>query len=398
MRSLNAQKIVNTEMTPDFEQTSAETVLRWALDKFSPRIALACSFQAEESVLIDMMHRLRGSDFRIFTLDTGRLNQETYDCMDAIRERYGISVDVYFPEAAKVQDMVGAHGLNLFYNSIEQRKLCCAVRKVEPLNRALKNLDAWMTGLRREQAVTRGTVSKMEVDKDHGGTIKIKSTGRLELRRRLELHPRKQRPVQPAAQARLSEYRLRPLHAGGEGGRRSARRALVVGKSQNQRVWLALNQSRGFPVMIHATREIRSGHKRDSRAPRVVRTWLSGLSYCIFDISQFGNLGAASSGLNDIEEMQICLEGATSAGKRVRRWTRFDGRYRPVGAYSKKISRTDFARFETRGVRSQQAGDKRRLSFSPASESDYVGGNLSFVRRCDRPVTLRVPEVLRRMR
>ena len=97
MRSLNAQKIVNTEMTPDFEQTSAETVLRWALDKFSPRIALACSFQAEESVLIDMMHRLRGSDFRIFTLDTGRLNQETYDRMDAIRERYGISVDVYFP-------------------------------------------------------------------------------------------------------------------------------------------------------------------------------------------------------------------------------------------------------------------------------------------------------------
>ena len=173
MTTLNAQKIVDTEMAPDFEQASAETVLRWALDKFSPRVALACSFQAEESVLIDMMHRLCGSDFRIFTLDTGRLNQETYDCMDAIRTRYGISVEVYFPEAAKVQDMVRAHGVNLFYNSIEERKLCCAVRKVEPLNRALKNLDAWMTGLRREQAVTRGSVNKVEADKDHGGILKI---------------------------------------------------------------------------------------------------------------------------------------------------------------------------------------------------------------------------------
>ena len=118
-------------------------------------MALACSFQAEESVLIDMMHRQRGADFRIFTLDTGRLNQETYDCMDAIRARYGISVEVYFPDAFKVEAMVRQHGLNLFYNSVEQRKLCCAVRKVEPLNRALNDLRAWMTGLRREQAATR---------------------------------------------------------------------------------------------------------------------------------------------------------------------------------------------------------------------------------------------------
>jgi len=173
MTSLGAQKIADGEALPDFAQASAETVLGWALDKFSPRIALACSFQAEESVLIDMMHRLRGADFRIFTLDTGRLNQETYDCMDAIRARYGISVEVYLPEATKVQDMVRVGGVNLFYESVDQRKLCCAVRKVEPLNRALKNLDAWMTGLRREQAVTRGGFSKVEVDKDHGGILKI---------------------------------------------------------------------------------------------------------------------------------------------------------------------------------------------------------------------------------
>jgi len=172
MTSLTTET-VDRRILPDFDQAKAEDVLRWALDRFSPNVALACSFQAEESVLIDMMHRQRGSDFRIFTLDTGRLNQETYDCMDAIRERYGISVEVHFPDAMKVQDMVRAHGLNLFYQSVDQRKLCCAVRKVEPLKRALKDLDAWLTGLRREQAVTREGVSKVELDRDHGNILKI---------------------------------------------------------------------------------------------------------------------------------------------------------------------------------------------------------------------------------
>jgi phosphoadenosine phosphosulfate reductase len=162
-----------TEITPDLEQASAETVLRWALETFSPQIALACSFQAEGSVLIDMMHRLRGSDFRIFTLDTGRLNQETYDCMDAIRARYGVSVEVYFPDALKVQDMVRAKGLNLFYNSVEDCQLCCAVRKIEPLNRALTGLKAWITGLRREQAVTRGAMRKIGLDRSHNSIVKI---------------------------------------------------------------------------------------------------------------------------------------------------------------------------------------------------------------------------------
>jgi phosphoadenosine phosphosulfate reductase len=124
-------------------------------------------------VLIDLMHRVRGADFRLFTLDTGRLNQETYDCMDAIRERYGVQIEVFFPEATGVEKMVRENGLNLFYNSVELRKLCCGIRKVEPLNRALKNLDAWMTGLRREQAVTRVDVRKVELDKDHGDIVKV---------------------------------------------------------------------------------------------------------------------------------------------------------------------------------------------------------------------------------
>ena len=157
----------------DFEDLTTVEIVTWALERFSPRIGLACSFQAEESVLIDLMHRVRGADFRLFTLDTGRLNQETYDCMDAIRERYGVQIEVFFPEAMGVEKMVRENGLNLFYNSVELRKLCCGVRKVEPLNRALKNLDAWMTGLRREQAVTRVDVRKVELDKDHGDIVKI---------------------------------------------------------------------------------------------------------------------------------------------------------------------------------------------------------------------------------
>ena len=173
MSLLDVAEVSDSQVQPDLEQASAEAVLSWALDKFSPQVALACSFQAEESVLIDMMHRLRGSDFRIFTLDTGRLNQETYDCMDAMRARYGVSIEVYFPDALEVQDMVRAKGLNLFYNSVEDRKLCCAVRKVAPLKRALNGLAAWMTGLRRDQALSRGEVRKVEVDRDHGGIVKI---------------------------------------------------------------------------------------------------------------------------------------------------------------------------------------------------------------------------------
>lgn len=173
MTSLNTTESSELDAIGEIEKLPAEAIVKWALDKFAPKLALACSFQGEGSVLIDMMHRLVGSDFRIFTLDTGRLNQETYDCMDAIRERYRVCVEVYFPDAMKVQDMVRAHGLNLFYNSVELRKLCCNVRKVEPLNRALKDLKAWMTGLRREQAVTRADVRKVELDKDHGNIVKI---------------------------------------------------------------------------------------------------------------------------------------------------------------------------------------------------------------------------------
>src|SRR4051812_20212212 len=132
MKSTAALKVEAQEA----DKLSTTDLLQWSFAEFHPQLALACSFQAEESVLIDLIHRARGSDFRLFTLDTGRLNQETYDCMNVIRRRYGVQIEVCFPETVAVENMVRRHGQNLFYDSVDQRKLCCGMRKVEPLNRA----------------------------------------------------------------------------------------------------------------------------------------------------------------------------------------------------------------------------------------------------------------------
>ncbi len=156
----------------ELEPLTAQELLRWALGRFHPRIALASSFGAEGMVVIDMLLRLEPTA-RVFTLDTGRLPAETYSLMEAIRERYGLAIDVYFPRADAVETMVREHGVNLFYQSVENRKRCCAVRKVEPLERGLVGLDAWITGLRREQAVTRTDLRKVEVDQAHAGILKI---------------------------------------------------------------------------------------------------------------------------------------------------------------------------------------------------------------------------------
>ena len=155
-----------------FEAMTAREVLAWALKEYHPRIAFASSFGAEDVVVIDLLAEL-SPEARIFTLDTGRLPAETYTLMEAIRDRYGVSIEVYSPRAEDVQAMVRERGVNLFYKSVENRKLCCGVRKVEPLGRALEGLDAWITGLRRDQAVTRTEVGKVEVDSDRGGIIKI---------------------------------------------------------------------------------------------------------------------------------------------------------------------------------------------------------------------------------
>ena len=149
-----------------------QEVLKWSLDNLHPRIAMASSFGAEDVVVIDMLMKINPKA-RIFTLDTGRLNQETYDVMDEIRKKYNMNIEVMFPDHNEVEQMVRINGLNLFYDSIGNRKLCCGIRKVHPLNRILSTLDGWITGLRADQTQVRSNANKIELDEQHNGIIKI---------------------------------------------------------------------------------------------------------------------------------------------------------------------------------------------------------------------------------
>jgi phosphoadenosine phosphosulfate reductase len=155
-----------------FDSQSPQLVLEWAVEQFYPDITVASSFGLEDVALIDMISKLPKSP-PVFCLDTGRLHQETYEVMDRVRSKYGINIEIYFPDHEAVEKMVWAKGINLFYESIENRHECCGVRKVEPLGRALSGKNAWITGLRRSQSVTRTRSSKVELDSAHGGIVKI---------------------------------------------------------------------------------------------------------------------------------------------------------------------------------------------------------------------------------
>ena len=140
-----------------------EELLNSIFELHGNKVELASSFGAEDVVLIDMIQKL-GLSIPIFTLDTGRLNQETYDLIDKIRNKYNIKIEVLFPSNTDVETMVKEKGINLFYSSVENRKLCCNVRKVIPLEKKLSNLDAWITGLRKDQNDNRSNFTKIEMD------------------------------------------------------------------------------------------------------------------------------------------------------------------------------------------------------------------------------------------
>ncbi|MGD1837359.1 MAG: phosphoadenylyl-sulfate reductase [Nitrososphaeraceae archaeon] len=169
----NVFKINIEKLSQEFESLTPQEILTWSLENFGAKIGLASSFGAEDVVLIDMMVKIDKNNANIFTLDTGRLNKETYILMDEIRKKYDIHFDVYFPDTNEVEEMVKSKGFNLMYESIENRKLCCGIRKVNPLNRALINMDGWITGLRRDQSVTRSNVKKIELDSSHNNIIKL---------------------------------------------------------------------------------------------------------------------------------------------------------------------------------------------------------------------------------
>jgi len=128
---------------------------------------LASSFGAEDMVLLDLVAH-HAPSIGIFTLDTGRLPEETHTLIDRVRERYGLPIEIYAPDASRVEAFVRANGVNAFYNGVDLRKTCCAIRKTEPLARALAGKGAWITGLRREQSITRGDLPAFEFDEVHG--------------------------------------------------------------------------------------------------------------------------------------------------------------------------------------------------------------------------------------
>jgi len=160
-------------LNAEFASASPTDVLAWAVATFgAKRVAIASSFGVEDVALIHFASQLPTPP-RVFMLDTGRLHQETYDVVDRIRTRYRLPIEVYYPETVSLQSLVTSVGPNSFYDSIEARKDCCHVRKVEPLSRALADVDAWVTGLRREQSVTRADAAIFERDTSHGGILKL---------------------------------------------------------------------------------------------------------------------------------------------------------------------------------------------------------------------------------
>jgi phosphoadenosine phosphosulfate reductase len=138
---------------------------------FGNTIGFSTSLGAEDQVITSMIAGIN-RNFNIFTLDTGRMFPDTYDVLHRTANRYGMTIRVMFPEAASVERMVKEKGINLFFESIENRKFCCQIRKIEPLKRALSGLDAWITGLRRQQSITRHDLSLVEWD-DTNQIIKI---------------------------------------------------------------------------------------------------------------------------------------------------------------------------------------------------------------------------------
>jgi len=170
---MTAQPLSHPDPVPQLPaDASAEEILRIGVAATPGDVALACSFSIEDVVVIDLLQRLQ-LPVGVFAIDTGRLNEETYEVAESLRERYGLRIDWFFPERAAVEALERDKGLFSFRESLENRKECCYVRKVEPLQRALAPLAGWITGMRRAQSDTRDALKPIESDTLHGGLVKL---------------------------------------------------------------------------------------------------------------------------------------------------------------------------------------------------------------------------------
>ena len=154
------------QLAEEFESRTAQELLAWAVDRFEGRIMLTCSWQQQSSVLIDMLHQL-GASIRIVELDTGLLFAETYETRQALVDRYDLDLERIDPRET-VQEQAESEGPELWRRDPDR---CCALRKVEPLERALVGMDAWITGIRRAQSPTRAAARVLELDPR--GVVKV---------------------------------------------------------------------------------------------------------------------------------------------------------------------------------------------------------------------------------
>jgi phosphoadenosine phosphosulfate reductase len=184
MRTLAATAEIN-QAAATLRGADPAAVVAWAAERFGDRGAVASSFSVEDCVVIDLVHKARaktgkmgkmgtaGGKARVFALDTGRLHDETYLTAERVRMKYDLEIEWVFPRREAVEQLIRGKGLYSFRDSLDNRHECCGIRKVEPLGRALAELDAWFTGLRREQSVTRTEGAEVEVDVAHGGMTKV---------------------------------------------------------------------------------------------------------------------------------------------------------------------------------------------------------------------------------
>jgi phosphoadenosine phosphosulfate reductase len=161
------------EIANELDDGEPEDVIDWALDTFGDRLAIVTSFQADGMAILEMAAEVR-PDVRVITVDTGRLPVETHGYIDEVRARYPEArFEIQRPDAREVEAMVDRHGPDLFRESVPLRLVCCQIRKVRPLVQALEGLDAWFTGLRRDQWASRAAIRKVELDHDHDGIVKV---------------------------------------------------------------------------------------------------------------------------------------------------------------------------------------------------------------------------------
>ena len=169
MTSSNSHKLPIPVLSHD---ASPQEILQAGVSAANGPVKLACSFSVEDVVIIHLFREL-DLPVGIFALDTGRLNEETYEVAESIADRYRVSIQWFFPRTDVVEGLLREKGTYSFRESLENRHQCCHIRKVEPLGRALQGVSGWITGLRREQRVTRADLAPIEVDAVNGGILKI---------------------------------------------------------------------------------------------------------------------------------------------------------------------------------------------------------------------------------